>query len=307
MGILEHAADQRIGLHSRHLVGRSRRMQTRIDRPEVSAEHAVIAWTATGWVVRDLGSRNGTWVRGKLLDPGVEAPLVAGDDIAFGCEAATYRLASAEAPLPFAWREDQLVLGESGFLALPSDDDPRILVQHDEDEEGWVLLQDDTRTRVRDGQTVRLDGQEWTLALPEGLLPTVSTDPSAVAAPSSLSGIRFDLRCSADEEYVEIHVDLPERTVPLPPRAHHYLILVLARARLEDEARGVTTAERGWVYKDEFVRMLRWSGNRINLGIHRMRRELEVLGIEDAVGLVERRPTTGQLRLGLPSVSIRPL
>jgi predicted component of type VI protein secretion system len=63
-------------------IGRSGEMDIVIDNVSVSREHAHIARTEDGWVVRDQGSSNGTFVGGKKI----EGPtlLKAGDEISIG-------------------------------------------------------------------------------------------------------------------------------------------------------------------------------------------------------------------------------
>ncbi len=55
----------------------------------VSRNHAVIELGAAGWVVRDLGSTNGTKVNGALIQ---ESPLQNGDSVVFGATEATFEL-----------------------------------------------------------------------------------------------------------------------------------------------------------------------------------------------------------------------
>ncbi len=47
----------------------------------VSRNHAELAWNGSGWVVRDLGSRNGLWVNGVRT---AEHALNAGDQVGVG-------------------------------------------------------------------------------------------------------------------------------------------------------------------------------------------------------------------------------
>ncbi|MEO1336418.1 MAG: FHA domain-containing protein, partial [Myxococcota bacterium] len=51
------------------LVGRSAACQIRLDDRYVSSEHAKLVWTGSKWQVRDLGSRNGTFVDGRRVEP----------------------------------------------------------------------------------------------------------------------------------------------------------------------------------------------------------------------------------------------
>lgn len=64
------------------VLGRSRRCDIVLDDDTVSRTHASIRRTADGWLLRDLGSSNGTWVGGKAAD-GAER-VVPGDTITLG-------------------------------------------------------------------------------------------------------------------------------------------------------------------------------------------------------------------------------
>ena len=48
-------------------LGRDPSRDVVIDHVVVSRRHAEVVWTASGWVFRDLGSRNGSWVRGRRI------------------------------------------------------------------------------------------------------------------------------------------------------------------------------------------------------------------------------------------------
>lgn len=69
-------------------LGRSEDNQIQIPTPGVSRRHAVIAATATGFVVKDLQSQNGTFVNGAKI---TEHPLVDGDCITIGDTQLVYR------------------------------------------------------------------------------------------------------------------------------------------------------------------------------------------------------------------------
>ncbi|MEO0602569.1 MAG: FHA domain-containing protein, partial [Myxococcota bacterium] len=110
-------------------------------------------------------------------------------------------------------------------------------------------------------------------------------------------------RVSADEEYVELTVDIGGETHRLPPRAHQYTLLVLARARLDD-APDMPESEQGWVYTADLARQLRVTMNRLYVTLHRCRKELEAVveGAERTV--IEKRVTTRQVRMGWSSVAV---
>ena len=72
MALLKHSETGTVHtLGTRCLVGRAGYCLVRISNPYVSAEHATLMWTGAEWRVKDLGSRNGTFVNFSLgLTPG---------------------------------------------------------------------------------------------------------------------------------------------------------------------------------------------------------------------------------------------
>lgn len=63
-------------------LGRSERMTVALDDPYVSEEHALVAPDGDDWVVRDLGSTNGTYLNGAKVAQAT--PVSAGDQLRIG-------------------------------------------------------------------------------------------------------------------------------------------------------------------------------------------------------------------------------
>jgi hypothetical protein len=108
---------------------------------------------------------------------------------------------------------------------------------------------------------------------------------------------------SSDEEYVHVQLTIGSQSFDLAARTHNYLLLILARRRLSDAARGVPDEACGWVDSDEFSHDPSLTRSRINLDVHRIRRQLSALALGDPVEIVERRPRT-KLRIGIGNLSI---
>ena len=53
--------------------------------------------------------------------------------------------------------------------------------------------------------------------------------------------------------------------------------------------------------------MVGTDGPRLNVDVFRVRRQLAALGIHGAAGIIERRPGSGQLRLGTDRVEVTKL
>ncbi|MDT0305725.1 DUF1707 and FHA domain-containing protein [Streptomyces sp. DSM 44917] len=75
-------------------IGRAPGSALRLSHPSVSRHHAQLRGTGTGWLLRDLGSSNGTWVNARRVADAV--PVGPGDQVRFG--AMSFRLAARELP-----------------------------------------------------------------------------------------------------------------------------------------------------------------------------------------------------------------
>lgn len=284
------------------LLGRSSAVALRLEEPHVSSEHARLKWRASSWTVRDLGSRNGTYVGGKRLDSGATRELAKGDELAFGSLESAWILEDVSPPGPIARHLATSALrgATAGMLALPSDTLPAAVVL--EDGEGRYVVEIDGEARpAEDGALLDVAGERWALHLPA---PGVSTweagDP-----PLALATGELRLSVSRDEEQVEVALVAGGRAHAMPPRAHYYLLLTLARARIQAEEDAVLLPhERGWTSVDALTRMLGIEEIKLNVEVYRVRRDLAELGVVDAPAIIERRRGLRTLRLGIARATI---
>jgi DNA-binding winged helix-turn-helix (wHTH) protein len=72
-----------------NLIGRAPDAAIRIDNSEVSRRHAIITVDGTTATLEDLGSKNGTFLRGRRLD--APARLANADEIRIGLDLARFR------------------------------------------------------------------------------------------------------------------------------------------------------------------------------------------------------------------------
>lgn len=299
MGSLKQTGVNRsFALGSRCLLGRHPACDLQIDNPRVSGEHASLHWIGDRWELRNLGSRNGTFVDGRRLVAGERTVLAPGSTFTLGGEDA-FRLEDPSPPVASARQVagGKLRTAASGLLVLPDDDHPEVSIF--EDATGrWVAEDGDGSRFVADRAVVVVaEGEGWVLDLPSaagstwevGVLPTLE----------SIS-LRFGV--SRDEEHIEVTVVHPGGTSSLGARTHHYLLLTLARAHLADATD--SPAERGWMDREILCRMLATDPRRLNVDVFRVRRQVAALGIHGAAGIIARRPGTGQLRLGTSRVEV---
>ncbi|MDC0746523.1 FHA domain-containing protein [Polyangium mundeleinium] len=280
-------------------MGRHSACDVCVDERRVSAEHASLHWTGGRWELRDLGSRNGTLLGGQRLSPGERVPLAEGASFSLGGTSPTFVLIDDSPPGAAARHHSSGArrTASGGMLLLPDEELP--LVSVFENGEGqWVAETGDDVQPVEDRQVITIAGEPWTLELPPRDTETWQSD---IRSPS-LETIHLRLAVSQNEEQVAATVVMGRREEELPARTHHYLLVTLARAWLED--RDAPAAKRGWLGREELCRMLATDVNKLNVDIHRARRQLAVLGVQNAAGLVERRPSTGELRIGVRSVEV---
>lgn len=55
-------------------IGRTDKNDVRVDHPTVSSQHAQVEFTSEGFLLTDLGSRNGTFVNGRKVQRAVLRP-----------------------------------------------------------------------------------------------------------------------------------------------------------------------------------------------------------------------------------------
>jgi FHA domain len=286
------------------LVGRAPNCDLKLIESRVSAEHARLRWDGNRWVIRDLGSRNGTIVDGESLAPGADHLLTQGAELKFGCESQSWNLADSGPPVASAThlRTGRVCAGEADLLQLHSGEHlVCVRFQHT----GWWAELPDGAVPVRDQDLITVYNEQWTLHLPE----RANTEPlgdTAEARRMCLGRYAFRFQVSSDHESVSLTL-LPDGGQPLrlPERTYYYALLLLARARLRDRVDvGLPEPEHGWQYTDALARDLASTPERVNVDVHRMRKQLAQLGLEDAANIVERRRLTGQLRLGVSRVEI---
>ena len=285
-------------LPSRCLIGRSHACQLRVVTPETSSEHELLRWRSSAWELQDLHSRNGTYVDGRRLASGQSIGLAPGTTLGFG-RPDEYVLIDAGPPEPHAVGIEPphpIIETRAGLLTLPDTEEPELTVLH-RDQTWWLERQDELRP-ISDGELVPTRAGTWRLHLPEQVPST--RDAADIAPTLSSLTLRFVVRDGGDT--IELLVLRGDRRVDLKTRAHHASLLTLAQARLAEQDR--LGDEQGWVNQDELLRRLGCDANRLHVDIHRIRRQFAAAGVLDAVHIIERRPGTRQMRIGVAKLEI---
>ena len=169
MGRLNETASTRtLVLEAEHIVGRARTSALCIDQRYVSAQHAILRFSAERWALRDLGSRNGTYLNSERLKPGEELTLRVGHRIAFGKLEHVWEVLDVEAPVAMAVPLDggEPLPIEGEFLALPSHVDRRFSIFRDRNG-FWMLAQPTGLSLISNLQTFEIDGRPFRFSCPD--------------------------------------------------------------------------------------------------------------------------------------------
>jgi len=298
MGLLEQVDEgRRHPLCPQQLLGRAACCHVTLKDTAVSAVHAELRWTSTGWELRDLGSRNGTTVDGISLTSGERRILGLGSLVAFGSSRETWRLACAEAPGPRLVALDESTwIPVQSLMALPDESQP--LVTLHQVYGTWFVEDSDGTRALRDGDPLSVGGR--TLRFEES--PVLSETPASCGLGDATNEVALSFRVSRDEERVALSVVHSGGAQVLAPRSFHYLALTLARHRQREMEQHVE--DPGWLPIEDLLRMLPeyTTVGHLNVAIHRFRQQVAETPIVNPVQVIERR--RGELRIGVRQLRI---
>lgn len=288
-------------LEAETVVGRSRRSDLCIERPDVSGQHALVRWSGSTWEVRDLGSRNGTFVDGVLVGPSAERTLRLHSTVCFGHQEEAWTLVDDAPPRVMVVATDgtSTIEAEGTVVGVPAGDQPEVTLYRVANGEWHLERADEPATVLVDHSEFDAAGKHWRFCC-----PSVVARTQAVGPPPKLASAKFAFGVSADEEHVELRALCNGTEVPLGSRGHNYLLLTLARARLAELSRGVPEQLAGWVYQDELMQGLGIELNQLNIDVFRIRKHFAAAGFADAASVIERRTSTRQIRIGVATIEI---
>jgi pSer/pThr/pTyr-binding forkhead associated (FHA) protein len=290
-----------------HGIGRAPTSALCLSHSYVSTQHAVIRWNGRQWELRDLGSRNGTFLDGHRLKPGEECALRVGSRMAFGrIVTEPWELVDDSAPrvmaVPVAGGDPVFLDGD--LLALPSNEDPRVTIYRDV-KGAWVLEQpDESILPVTNLQTFEVDGHRWRFCC---AADTRTTALAAALTEIEVRHLELSFAVSRDEEHVQLQMSCGASFFDMGARSHNYLLLTLARRRVEDAQEGTAEAACGWIDQEDLAHDPTMTPPQLNIDVFRIRKQFAGIGVVDAANIVERRPRTRQLRIGTGLLSITQL
>lgn len=302
MGVLE-SDGKRCVLGADQVIGREPAAALRLDDDSVSWRHASLRWTGQAWELQDLGSTNGTFLDGRRIAPGARMLLRMGSALRFGETKELWSLADADPPgtslVDVATGERISVLDD--LIAVPKQGEPELFISRQVNGR-WVAESAERVWEPRASELLTVGARQYRFE-PGGPVYATTAGQSLQMAPSVIG---LELAHSSDEEHVEITIVHGERRIALRPRAHSYLLLILAREREKDQSDpAIAPANQGWVYQDQLLKMLQTNPQQLAVDIYRARKQFSEAGVTDAAQIVERRGTTHELRIGVSRLTTR--
>ncbi len=300
--------DLRFPVAAHHMVGSlAGKVDTFIDNPYISRRHLSIEWNGQHWQIKDL-SRNGTWVNGKRIASGDYIPLTVGDLVQLAGEDGVALIVENLAPpcdllLPMGQGRDlSKAIELQAVNLIPSEQSPEWYVEQDSKTAQWQaqrIISPQAPQALSHNDIIECREGSWQLFCARDYAPTIEKRTADACITDSY--LKFDV--SLDEETTDLDVVSAEVSHNLGIRAHNYLLLLLARHRVDDIARGLTSCNQGWVPNELLVRELGLEPGHLNIQIYRARQQLaKVLPHINHEKFVERRGTT--LRLGCSQFTI---
>jgi predicted component of type VI protein secretion system len=299
---LESNGGARCVLWADHLVGRAPEAALKLENPSVSWRHASLRWTGQVWELQDLGSLNGTFLDGVRIAAGARVPLRTGSRVRFGGDV-EWLLADSDPPSAVAVALDDgaRISPTDGLIALPDAEHPDLTI-HRQFDGSWIAEGSDRVWTPETDEIVSAAGRKFRFE-PGGVVLATAAGAARQPSPSS---IQVEFAVSLNEEHVELTVVHHGERTSLRPRAHTYLLLTLARARLRDsQDPSLPPTSHGWIDQPTLLKMLATSSAQLALDIYRARRQFSDAGIVDSAHLIERRPTSRELRIGVSAITVR--
>jgi hypothetical protein len=164
-----------------------------------------------------------------------------------------------------------------------------------------VLEHSESLAPITNLQTFDIEGRTYRFSCPQTIAKTSLAGPSTDV---EMRHVTLLFSVSRDEEHVQLHATFGHKTLDLGSRSHNYLLLTLARRRLEDAAEGLPETSCGWIYQEDLAHDPTMAPSQMNIDVFRIRKHFAALGIIDAANIVERRPRTRQLRIGVERLSV---
>ena len=264
---------QRIRLLPYQLIGRSVEQHHIVLRDKhASRMHSIIQWDGESWSLKDT-STNGTFVNENKVTTDTHHRLQQDDQLQFGhITSDKWVLINSDAPksMLIPNSPDLPVIELNQLIALPSENQPEVTLYLSPHHE-WICESPSGVSVLKHLDLVGTQQKTWRFIDAKAGIKTQQHTPSNTP---DTPNIAYFFRVSQNEEHVFLQLNINNEDIDLGERAHHYLLLELARKYQRDTAAKIHHNERGWMDKDLLSRTLGMSESHINIQIYRLRKQL---------------------------------
>ncbi len=237
--------------------------------PESTCTTISLSWKGCCWVIENQ-SRYSIWLADRALLAGAESPLETGIDIYLArqwyCKWTVIDLSSPD--------KTNVFLAGNGY---------------------WYSQAKNKNILLKDGDIIYAAERKWCLCC---FQQSFMEQPNNLPLSTAGGQMCLVFEVSQDEEHVVLSMELDGQVINLNERVHHYLLVTLARLKLEDHRNGHDASSCGWVCMEELCRMMGTDASHINIQIYRVRKQVSESFFShlELPPIIERR--SGSLRLG---------
>ncbi|WP_025743980.1 FHA domain-containing protein [Aquimarina pacifica] len=290
-------------LNTQHTFGRNRNIaNTYLSGQDISQSHALISWRGSDWYLQDY-SRNGTLVNGEYIN-NTTIKLSKGNTIQFGeQETALWKLVDVGSPSsylrPINLNEEIIEL--NSCYAFPNEEKPEALIYPEDD--AWKIEKEGVATKLTHNNIYTINNKEYTFVENNVLEDTMDNG-------HIVNNAYYQFTLSSDEEHIHIKIITQNQAVDLGERVHNYMLLALARKKLDDAQNELVDADQGWMTIDDLLEDMSKEFRKeldvyyLNLKIYRLRKlliETKPYGYLFS-NIIERR--SGEIRFAHPFFKI---
>jgi hypothetical protein len=300
--LVDSQTKEQIWLHKQHVFGRHPGLVTTLlSNLEASRSHATISWNGAYWLLQD-NSSNGTYINALHIVKGGKHRLVQGDKINFASlNSTTWSVLNTDAPhsmiVPQAINIPNIEL--NGIMMLPNEQSPQFML-YQSDLGYWMYESAAGISQLKNGDLLYTDQCNWLF------IDATNQDETKIITQNDDEPLNIvvDFNVSQNEEHVALKFLINGTSFDLGNRTHHYLLLLLARQRVADNAAGYSESEKGWIEKSQLSKNLGMEETHINTQIYRLKKQvLQALPLSTKqLQPIERR--RGELRFAYDEVCI---
>jgi pSer/pThr/pTyr-binding forkhead associated (FHA) protein len=279
----------------------------------VSRLQARLIWRNEHWTVRDLGSRNGTYVNGERCVGGNLYPIRVGDRLLLGDKRENWVLTDGRAPrsvlIPLSGDRSPVIL--ENLLVLPSMEHPHVTVfgvgpgrYEFESEEG-------TRAALDHNQQIIVGGQPYIVHICDGDVgDEITRTDTELTTQACEKNLQLEIAVAPDEESAGATIKYGNVRHVLKPKVHLYLLAHLARMRISQTPSDIVSTNEemsdaegddyGWVDCKALCKDLLINPVHLTQQVCRIRKDFQKISPFAAETVIDRR-LRGKMRVGIPA------